>query len=125
MKTTLGMEILNLPQLSKLHLKQLRHATLISCWGADNFILPGRWILSLPQVLWRAGAGTILASLWEVEEDVAERFVKLFYENLRAHSPDVALSRSQAGMRNSGGKYRDVRQWAGFQIYGDPQPLRF
>lgn len=118
-----GNQLLSLPQLSKLHLQQLRHATLISCWGADNFVLPGRWILSLPEVLWRTGTGTVLASLWEIEEDVAEKFVKAFYNQLRCHRPDAALSCAQESMRKCGGKYRDVQQWAGFQIYGDPQML--
>jgi CHAT domain-containing protein len=122
LKTADGSEVLSLLELAKLPLEQLQHATLISCWGADNFILPGRWILSLPQVLWRAGVGTVLASLWEIEEKVAERFVKLFYEKLRDHPPDIALSGAQESMRQSA---HDVQHWAGFQVYGDPSRLRF
>lgn len=117
--------IVNLLRFSTLDLSKLRHATLIACWAADNFVLPGRWVLSLPEVLWRAGAGSILASLWEVDEDVAERFVKMFYEQLLAHPPDVALQKAQMQMRTTAGKGRDAKDWASFQVYGDPRRLTF
>jgi CHAT domain-containing protein len=116
---------LSLQQLSRLDLRKLNHASLISCWGADNFILPGRWVLSLPQVILQAGAGTVLASLWEVEEDIAERFVMAYYRNLMNCPADVALQRAQAEIRKSRSKSRDLRYWAGFQIYGDTRHLRF
>jgi CHAT domain-containing protein len=118
-------EMLSLKQLSRLDLGKLTHASLISCWGADNFILPGRWVLSLPQVILQAGAGTVLASLWEVEEDIAERFVIAYYRNLISCPADTALQRAQAEIRKSRGKNRDLRYWAGFQIYGDTKHLRF
>ncbi len=114
-----GEETLSLLNVSALDLSRLEHATLIACWGADNFVLPGRWILSLPEAFWRAGAGTILASLWEVEEDVAETFVQTFYQHLPGKRPDVALRAAQRAMRATAGKYRDVKNWAGFQLYGD------
>lgn len=118
-----GEETLSLRRVSGLDLSRLEHVTLVACWAADNFILPGRWILSLPEALWRAGTGSVLASLWEVEEDVAERFVEAFYRHLAGNRPDVALRRAQREMRAAGGALREVRNWAGFQVYGDPNPL--
>ncbi len=114
-----GEETLSLLNVSALDLSRLEHATLIACWGADNFVLPGRWILSLPEAFWRAGAGTVLASLWEVEEDVAATFVQAFYQHLPGKRPDVALRAAQRAMRATAGKHRDVKNWAGFQLYGD------
>jgi tetratricopeptide (TPR) repeat protein len=119
-----GHETLDLLRMSGLDLTNLSHATLIACWGADNFIMPGRWILSLPEALWRAGASSVLASLWEVDEDLAERFVKIFYEQLIHHPPDAALKKTQARLRTEAGKGRDAKDWASFQIYGDPRRVR-
>ena len=118
-----GSATLSLMHLAAMDLSRVQHATLVACWAADNFVLPGRWILSLPEALWRAGTGTVLASLWEVEEAVAERFVMLFYENLPGRRPDVALRRVQRQLRASGGRNRDPQVWAGFQLYGDPRRL--
>jgi CHAT domain-containing protein len=119
-----GEQTLSLLRVSGMDLSRLQHATLIACWAADNFIVPGRWILSLPEALWRAGTGSILASLWEVEEDVAQEFVKLFYGHLAVDRPDVALRKAQRQMRASSGKHRVPQAWAGFQLYGDARRLR-
>jgi CHAT domain-containing protein len=114
-----------LPRLFGLDLKRLRHATLMSCWGADNYVLPGRWILSLPEVLWRAGAGSIAASLWEVSEDCALEFVRHFYEAVPHKRIDEALREAQLRMmRGENGAVREPIDWAGFQVYGEVHKLR-
>jgi CHAT domain-containing protein len=118
-------QIFGLSQLSRLNLRRMRHATLLSCWGADNYVLPGRWIVSLPETLWRAGTGSVVACLWQVSEDYALQFAQHFYAALPGRRTDEALREAQyALMRQASDLSGDAVDWAGFQHYGSPQHLR-
>jgi CHAT domain-containing protein len=119
-------ETLSVRELSGLDLRRLEHATLSSCWSADNFVLPGRWIIGLPETLYRAGCGSTLASLWEVPDRVAAEFTERFYRNLETHPRDRALQLAQIDCLRA---YRDLPgvppYWAGFCLYGDPGWLQW
>ncbi|MDJ0569110.1 MAG: CHAT domain-containing protein [Pleurocapsa sp. MO_192.B19] len=128
-------EILSLRELSNLDLKRLRHATLSSCWSADHFILPGRWIISLPETLWRSGTQSILGCLWEVYDKVAASFMKRFYEYLDKVPRDEALCMTQREcLHGCLPDYGNIDYlikknianpifWAGFSLYGDYRTL--
>ena len=90
-------EILSLRELSKMDLTQLCHATLSSCWSADHFILPRRWVISLSETLWRSGTQSILSCLWEVKDEFAVSFMNRFYKYLYLHKfpRDEALRHTQ------------------------------
>jgi CHAT domain-containing protein len=123
-------EPLTLRDLSELTLDHLQHITLSSCWAADNFVLPGRWVISLPETLWRAGAHSILGSLWWVRDDIAVAFMESFYQNL-AHSPrDQALRQTQLAcfkgeLLPNNAEVTQPANWAGYNLYGDYRALRF
>lgn len=121
-------EILSLRDLSRLNLFKTQHITLSNCWSADSFILPGRWIISLPETLWRAGAQSILGSLWQVNDQLASEFMKRFYEYLNTLPRDKALQRTQLDCIAR--KFSDIgvdssspNFWAGFNLYGSSQAL--
>ena len=78
-------------------LTQLCHATLSSCWSADHFILPRRWVISLSETLWRSGTQSILSCLWEVKDEFAVSFMNRFYKYLYLHKfpRDEALRHTQ------------------------------
>jgi CHAT domain-containing protein len=124
------MEILSLRDLSQLNLVGLQLATLSSCWSADNFVLPGRWIISLPEILWRAGAQSILGSLWQVDDRVAPSFMERFHDYLNSLPLDEALQRTQLDCLQ--GNLSDCdgldttapAHWAAFNVYGTPGPVR-
>jgi molecular chaperone GrpE (heat shock protein)/CHAT domain-containing protein len=122
-------EILSLRELSDQDLTKLRHATLSSCWSADHFILPGRWIISLPETLWRSGVQSILGCLWEVYDRVAVSFMTRFYDYLDEFPRDEALRRTQLdcleGRLPDCGNINTANAifWAGFNLYGDYKPL--
>lgn len=118
-------ELVGLPRLFQLDLTGLHHATVMSCWGADNFIFPGRWVISLPEVLWRAGAGSVAACLWEVSEPCVSEFVDRFYTSVRTLPVDRAAQAALIAMLKAGGGRREPFDWAGFQVYGEPKLLRF
>jgi CHAT domain-containing protein len=117
-------ELLSLRELSRLDLRGLRHATLSSCWSADNFILPGRRIIGLPETLWRAGAESVLACLWPVSDELAVGVMKRFYDYLEKVPRDEALRRAQvdciAARPEAGTSTAAPFYWAGFTLYGDP-----
>ena len=125
-------EILSLRELSALDLSKLRHATLSACWSADHFVLPGRWIISLPETLWRSGTGSILGCLWQVDDIVAVPFMNRFYQHLEKQPRDKALRLTQqeclAGKlpitsKEFSGNLRNPLYWSGFTLYGDYKKL--
>jgi hypothetical protein len=122
-------EILSLRELSNLDLTGLHHATLSSCWSADHFVLPGRWIISLPETLWRSGTQSILGCLWEVYDKVAVSFMTTFYHYLEKYPRDEALRQTQLKcLQNllpncNGIDTANPVFWAGFNIYGDYRKL--
>jgi CHAT domain-containing protein len=118
-------EVFGLTRIFELDLRQLKHATLLSCWAADNYVRPGRWILSLPEALWRSGAGSVVACLWEISEDCALEFIQQFYDVLPGLRTDEAVRQAQMRMmKSASGRIREPVEWAGFQLYGTPRKLR-
>jgi CHAT domain-containing protein len=122
-------EILSLRDLSQLRLTRCEHVTLSSCWSADNFILPGRRIVSLPETLYRAGARSILACTWPVDDQVAEQFLARFYAHAGTCSRAEALRRTQIECRSGalpgceGIDTSDPFYWAGFNLFGESSRL--
>ena len=104
-------------------------SALASCWSADNFILPGRTVLSLPQTLCAAGAHSVLSSLWPVDDALAAAFVRRFYEHARRGPRDEALRQTQLDcvanrlFPNEETNTADVFCWACFTLSGQPAPL--
>jgi CHAT domain-containing protein len=115
--------ILSLRELEGLDLRKCRHVTLSSCWGADNFVHPGRWVVSLPETLCRRGVESVLACLWLVGDRVAPAFMQRFYELLATHPRDQSLRQVQleclAGrLPDAQGPTADPFVWAGFRLHG-------
>jgi CHAT domain-containing protein/tetratricopeptide (TPR) repeat protein len=120
-------ERLTLRDLGQLDLRGIRLAFLASCCSADNFITPGRWVLSLPHALHGAGAQTIVGSLWETVDAISERFTGEFYRLLRGgESCDEAFRRAQLSCRQGAqAMARPLWDWAGFVLAGDVAPLEW
>lgn len=108
--------------------KGVGHAAITSCWAADHFVLPGRWVISLPETIWRNGCSGILGSLWKVSDAFATVFLKAYYEHLRQHPPDIALQLARRKAIEN--QLADARQpvhpslWAGFNFYGNTHSVR-
>lgn len=115
-------QLLSLKDIASLNLSRLQHVTLVACWGADNYILPGRWVLGLSQVLCLSGAHSVLASLWRTHSIVADAFTKSFYDNLRGATRSEALRLTQLACLE---RREGIDEWAGWQLYGDTGPLNF
>jgi hypothetical protein len=123
-------EILSLRDLSELDLSALHHATLSCCWSADSFVLPGRWIISLPETLWRSNTQSILGSLWEVYDQFAVAFMTQFYVYLDQLPRDEALRQTQLDCLNQRLPHcaslnaSNPLFWAGFTLYGNSSKLQ-
>lgn len=122
--TAEGIEIVSLLDLADLDLSQLQHLTLSCCWGADNYVLPGRRIVSTAEITWRAGAKSILACLWPIHDTIGRLFVTAFYEHAEKYPLDEALRQTQLDCLNrrlrgvSGEDTADPFFWAGYRLHG-------
>lgn len=113
--------LLSIREMANLDLGGVRYAALTSCWAADNFVLPGRQVISLPEILVRAGVGAVVACLWKVADDVTPKLLHGYYRALESMSPARALRRAQLEFRESLLEVdtSDPIYWAGFQVYSD------
>ncbi|MFL6697410.1 MAG: CHAT domain-containing protein [Vitreoscilla sp.] len=122
---------LTIRDLSALHLRQCRHVTLSACSSADNFVMPGRWVISLPEVLWRSGAQSVLGSLWPVVDEVAGHFMRRFYDALERLPRDAALREAQLSLLRRDELPPELADtpldapcfWAGYVLHGEPGRL--
>lgn len=123
-------ERLTLGALTDVDLTRLQHATLSACWSADNFVLPGRWIISLPETLCRSGAHSVLGWLWPVPDRYAIAMMESFYQHLARDSRDRALQRVCLASLHETQKellppaLAELPFWAGLQLYGTCGRLR-
>jgi CHAT domain-containing protein/tetratricopeptide (TPR) repeat protein len=122
---------LTIRELSGLSLQHCRHVTLSACSSADNFVTPGRWVISLPEVLRRSGAQSVLGSLWPVADEVASLFMQRFYSALSRLPRDAALREAQLSLiagidlppALAGAPLHAPCFWAGYVLHGEPGRL--
>jgi CHAT domain-containing protein len=74
---------------------------------------------TLAQAFLFAGASSVVATLWPVEDAGAAEFASRFYRSLEAGSSALALAEAQRAMLGSE-RYSSPYFWAGFQLAGDP-----
>jgi tetratricopeptide (TPR) repeat protein len=124
-----GINILTARTLSETNFVSVDHMTLSSCWAADHFVLPGRWVIGLPEVLQRAGVKSVLGCLWPVNDRTSVAFMNQFYKNLMVFPRDEALRRTQLDclkLKLQGCEDLDttgLSHWAGYGLYGTPNRL--
>ena len=102
--------------------------TLSACETALGKDLSGEGILGLTRAFQFAGARSVVASLWGVNDQATAELMKRFYTNLRSGmARDEALRQAQMTLRAGPlelGEGRQLRTshpfyWAAFQLYGD------
>jgi len=81
----------------------------------------GEGLVGLAQSFLVAGAGSTVASLWQVHDQATEKMMVLFYTGLLRDglSPAAALRRAELELRGID-RWRDPYFWAGFLLFGDP-----
>jgi CHAT domain-containing protein len=65
-----------------------------------------------------AGARSVIASLWRIDDEGAAEFARRFYDALRTLPAPEAIARAQVEML-SAGQWRSPYFWAAFEVVGD------
>lgn len=92
---------------------------LSACESAQGRALAGEGILGLPWAFLHAGASSVVASLWEVEDEATIELMTGFHQNLaRGANPATALSQAKREQIAAG---IEPRHWAPFVLLGDWQ----
>ena len=89
--------------------------TLSACETGLGKVVNGDDVIGLTRGFLYAGARTIVASLWEVDDAATAQLMESFYKNLGAHDKREALRLAQIETRNS---HPDPWYWAGFNVIG-------
>ena len=92
--------------------------TLSACETGLGKVANGDDVIGLTRGFLYAGARSIVASLWEVDDAATEELMLSFYRNLEGHSKREALRLAQIETR---AKHPQPVFWAAFQITGDAQ----
>ncbi len=101
-------------------LLKARLAFVSGCESARGRVIRGEGIQGLSTAFLAAGAQTVVATLWPVEDRATSRFVSFFYDELgRGRCAGEALREAKLRMARSN-QCADPSLWAGFVLIGDP-----
>jgi CHAT domain-containing protein len=91
---------------------------LAACWLSSTLFLPGNELVGLPAGLMRAGVGTVIASLWEVDDEANFQFMTRFYELARQRGAVWALREVQREWAQRSDTWALPFYWASYVLYG-------
>ena len=93
--------------------------TLSACESGLGKEMGGEGLIGLTRAFQYAGARSVLASLWKVEDQSTGELMKRFYQYLKAgRTKDEALRLAQTDLIRSS-DYSQPKDWAAFQLDGD------
>lgn len=95
-----------------------RLVVLSACETSRGKLLPGEGVLGPAQAFLQAGAATVLASYWRIDDQTTAAFMQRFYRNLLLEhmTAATALRRAQLETARTAGPH----VWAAFALYGLP-----
>jgi CHAT domain-containing protein len=92
---------------------------LSSCDSALGKDLGSEGIIGLPRAFLFAGARRVVASLWKVDDEATELFMKAFYSRLQENqAPAQALQGAQLELMKNN-RFSEPFYWAAFVLEGD------
>jgi len=93
---------------------------LSSCESALGKELQAEGIIGLPRGFLHAGARSVIASLWKVDDAASAILMKELYTLLQqGRSPSAALREAQLTLINANHEYSKPNYWAAFVLEGD------
>ncbi len=96
-----------------------RLIALSGCHSSAAAVLPGSGPLGLTRAWIAAGAGSVLASYWDVPDDAGPFFAAFYRELSRSgETPAAALRAAQREMIQAGGWRANPRYWAAWFVMG-------
>lgn len=116
-----------------LSLDQVQLITLSACDTARGRMLEGEGVQNLAGAFLAAGAGSVVSTLWAVEDGATAQWMAFFYEELaRGKHPSLALRDAQVRLRRRSSAYSHPYYWSAFVLQGEgtvpprwPRPWSF
>lgn len=108
--------ILTAKEIADVDLRGLDLVVLSACQTGLGDISQGEGVFGLQRGFKKAGANSILMSLWEVDDKATQILMTQFYKNwLSGQSKRQSLLSAQKHLRKTeGGKYNEPKYWAAF-----------
>lgn len=97
----------------------------LSCCHSGRGKIKAEGVVGIARAFLGAGARSVLASLWAIDDEATLEFMMRFYENLvKGQSASKSLNMAMKSMRESE-KFSAVKYWAPFVLIGDDVTLTF
>lgn len=111
-------DIMNLHELSRLELKDFPLVLIDACESSKGISTKINEPISIIKSLHVAGAGAILATNWNLEDQYSYDFSDIFYGYLKnGYNIAISLFKTRKDLRS---KYPERSIWANFTLYGNP-----
>ena len=108
-----------------LNVKLRARLVVLSCCHSGRGKIKAEGVVGLARAFLGAGARSVLASLWAIDDEATLKFMQYFYEHLMVgQSAGRALNQAMKKMQKSH-NFREVRHWAPFVLIGDDVTLNF
>jgi len=116
--------ILTAEEIATLDLAKVRWAVLSACDTGQGRIAAGEGVLGLRRAFQIAGVGSLIMSLWDIEDRAALQWMQAFYDERLANGRPMADSVRRASLsvlraRRMRGLSTHPSYWAGFVATGD------
>ncbi len=104
--------IIKASDICSMDLRGCAMVVLSACHSAEG-VIHSDGVYGLQRAFKKAGAGTLIMSLWKVRDDIGTFFMKTFYEDLMNGSKDRHTA-IEVARKKTKEKYQDPGSWAGF-----------
>lgn len=104
--------------ITQLNLKQTRLVTLAACLSGQVALQAGEEHIGLLQALMTAGAPTIVASLWSVDDAATRALFTAFYTRQISINAPAQAMRDAAALLREKERWAHPYYWAAFQVNG-------
>ena len=97
----------------------------LSCSHSAQGTVSAEGVVGIARAFLGAGARSVLASLWGIDDKATMVFMRIFYNHLKdGNSASVSLHRARNYLRESE-EFSAVRYWAPFVLIGDDVTIEF
>ena len=97
----------------------------LSCCHSAQGKVSAEGVVGIARAFLGAGARSVLASLWAIDDEATMVFMRIFYNHLKdGNSASVSLHRARKYLRESK-EFSAVKYWAPFVLIGDDVTIEF
>ena len=97
----------------------------LSCFNRARGEIKAEDVVSISSAFMRAGARSVVVSLWAIDDEATLEFMECFYQHLAESKPaSESLNLAMKSLRESE-RFRDIKYWAPFLLIGDDVTVDF